>query len=245
MINAVLENSIGALSAVFAFYGLTALTVVLKKELFKDLKAPTSMLFALGFSAYYFTFILLSLIVPPKWPVYLAVLGFTMLIVFKFKTLKALTFGHVKNFGVYYLIFGLLMLPHIIRVFGPPVNKDGLHYYLPSIVWIFNAGLDFNPYLTRYTTMPQGVEYLYTLPYFLGNFKAVRFFDLLLSFYLLSALYHLALLFVKKPVALLLVLVVVFFPKTWVWLAGQGKVDILGLLLFTAALYFFIQSSMF
>lgn len=232
-------NTLGLLAALFSFFGVMALTVTLKNWFFKNLSAPNSILFALGFSAYYFTFFLLSLLLPPRWPVYFAVLGFTLLIVLKFKTLKTLTIGHIKKFGFYYLAFGFIVLPFIIRVAGPPVNKDGLHFYLPSIVWIFNEGLSFNPYLTRYTTMPQGVEYLYTVPYFLGNFKAVRIFDLMLGFYLLSALYHLALLFVKKPIALLLVLLAALFPKTWVWLVGQGKVDIIGLLLFSAACYFF------
>ena len=67
-----------------------------------------------------------------------------------------------KDYLVLFVLF-VVFLPFLSRLMSPPTSADGLSFYLPSVEWVYNYGLAFNPYLTGYTTMPMGAEYFYSI----------------------------------------------------------------------------------
>jgi hypothetical protein len=68
----------------------------------------------------------------------------------------------------------VVLLPYVFRLFSPPMNVDGLMFYLPNVEWVYHRGLAFNPHLTAYTTMPMAAEYLFAQAYGLGFGMPVR-----------------------------------------------------------------------
>ncbi|GEM_PF-2445864 len=242
MANSLTDIVLGLLAASFTLLGHWALGRFTTTQVFKAAAIPTSLEIVAGFPLFFFAFLGLSLFLPAKWPTY--ILLALMLLIFlqerKYLWLKINSaFSHYRWF---YLILVLLLLPVISRVLGPPVLNDGLKHYLPAVEWIFEKGLEFNPYLTGYTTMPQGAEYLFTLPHALGGYQAVRIFDALLGLVLLHVVFQTARLFTSQPGAFIAVLLVLLVPRTWLWLLGQAKVDTMAMLLFMAGLYLTFSS---
>lgn len=234
------DNLIGFFAAVFSLIGFWVLSNKIQNSFFPKVKAPRVFFFVLGFGAFYFFFVLSAAILPAKWVIYTACLVLAILIVRNRKSIY-------QDFTVAYhkllLPSGLAILmtfPVLARVLGPP-RQDELRYYIPSIMWIFEHGLDFNPFMSRYFVMPQGSDYFFTIPYALGGIQGIRLFDTIIGFLLMISVYHLARHFLKKPYAFLAMALIVFFPGTWNYLLGQGKPDILGLLFFSGGLYFALK----
>lgn len=119
----------------------------------------------------------------------------------------------------------IIFIPFLFRLMSPPTSYDGLNFYLPSVEWVFHNGLAFNPYLTGYTTMPMGGEYLFSLSYGLGQYSGVRWTDAFFTFLLISLIYSFSKTLMSKNIAKLSVLLCISIESTFFWVFGTGKVD--------------------
>lgn len=231
------------MGSIYVLVGLASAGMLLKKRFFTEAKAPWFLFLGLGFGAYYFYYLLASLVLPAPWVVYLAYIIFAISIAISIsdlRTFKArIERRQLMALGLVLLIF----LPYVALVLSPPLGYDGINYYLPSVNWVFHKGLAFNPYLTRYTIMPQGAEYFFALGYPFGEYQGVRFLDLGIALIFILTVYEITKAFIALPWALHVTIGIVLFPKTFSWLVGQAKPDILGLMFFLQLLYFLIRKN--
>jgi hypothetical protein len=129
------------------------------------------------------------------------------------------------SFGT--IIFILMLAPLILRTLSPCVNADSLTIYLPNVEWVVHRGLDLNPFLTGYTTMPMAAEYLFSQAYAWGGVDAVRMLDAIFGISLLVLIYRWVSARGPDYLAWMILVVLILLPGTYRYLFGNGKVDML------------------
>lgn len=211
---------------------------------FKGLRTDLPLAPYLALVPFWFAFWLLHLLLEPGLAYRVLSILFTFFGLFSLWYLRY-TFVAFRLRGrdiwPYLLLFAPLLVIGV-RVAGPPVLSDGLKHYLPSVEWLFYRGLDFNPFLTRYTTMPQAGEYLYSLVWGPGGHAAVRWLDALFAFQMQALLFEAFRRNLNRHLALLLALGLYFLPHSIFWIFGQGKIDALSIGATAAGLFLLLGS---
>ena len=145
-----------------------------------------------------------------------------------------------------YLFFGILVLtflPYFFRMFSPPVSEDGLSFYLPNIAWIHTHGLSYNPYLTNYTTMPLGVEYLFSVPFGWAGYQGVVLMDALGTLALIHLLYQSSRRYMNRTKSQLVVVAALLIKGTFFFVFASGKIDTWNTYALMTGLFLFIRAS--
>lgn len=235
-----LELIFSLASAGFSFLGLYALGVIISSW--------TSLKFtnghgkvALGLGVYYFLFLMLSLILSPAW-VWYSFLGiFLISIIFQRKFIVE-SISRIELNVPFLGLLLVLFLPYLFKFLNPSISPDGLDFYLPSVDWIYTHGLAFNPYLTNYTTMPQGVEYLFSLPFGLTGIGGIRALDALGAFGLIHLLYSSGKLLFSEPIARILIISSLLIRGTLFFMFSTGKIDTWNTYILMVGIVLFLQS---
>lgn len=135
----------------------------------------------------------------------------------------------------------LVLLPYVFRLSSPPMNVDGLNFYLPQVEWVYHRGLEFNPHLTAYTTMPMAAEYLFAQVYGLGGLPAVVFTDAAFCILLIRLAYATARTLLTPNWTAAFLLAMLLLPHCLTYLFGSGKVDMVNVYLVFTALSLLFQ----
>lgn len=235
-----LELIFSLASAGFSFLGLYALGVVFSSW--------TNLQFAnghgnvaLGLGLYYVLFVIFSLLLSPLyvWCLLLVILLFSISFIGKS------IFHYMSKMNLKIPFLGLLLVlfvPYLFKFFSPPVSDDGLSFYLPSVAWIYAHGLEFNPYLTNYTTMPLGVEYLFSLPFGLSGIGGIRALDALGGFGLLHLLYSSGKQLFSELTARILIITSLLIKGTFFYVFASGKIDTWSTYILVVGIFLFLQS---
>lgn len=230
--------SIGA--AAFVFLGLFSLGNVLVSQTKLSIADGHGKV-ALGLGLFYFLFLVFSLLFSPSLVWYACLLTFLIAIVSERKFILA-TLSRVQWKDPFIGLLIVLFLPYIFRFFGPPVNDDGLSFYLPNVAWIFARGLEFNPYLTNFTTMPLGIEYLFTIPFGFTGISGIHALDALGAFALIHLLYSTGKYFFSVQTARVLVLSALLIKGTLFFVFASGKIDTWNTYIIMAGIVLFMKS---
>jgi hypothetical protein len=113
---------------------------------------------AIGFGINHLVFLAVSLLMDgPGAVLFMNVLHAAVLGVFLLSRLgKPIVPVRIEPMGAILML--VVIFPYVFRLFSPPMNVDGLLFYLPNMEWVYHRGLSFNPHLTAYTTMPMAAE---------------------------------------------------------------------------------------
>lgn len=194
----------------------------------------------IGLGVLYLFFYCASWIFPPQWVWY----GSWILLLFGICTqFRQLAKVRLDVPSLFFGFLALVFLPYFFRLFSPPVNEDGLSFYLPNIAWIHANGLSFNPYLTNYTTMPLGVEYLFSIPFGLAGYRGVALMDAFGTLALLHLLYQFSQRYMGKTKSQLVVVAALLIKGTFFFVFGSGKVDTWNTYVLMTGLFLFIEAS--
>ena len=213
--------SIGAAS--FVFFGLLGLGNLLVSQTKLNLPDGHGKV-AVGFGLFYFLFLVFSLLFSPSLVWYACLLTFLIAIVTQREFILA-SLSRIQLKDPFIGLLLILFLPYLFRFSGPPVNQDGLSFYLPNVAWIFTKGLEFNPYLTNYTTMPLGIEYLFTVPFGFTGISGIHALDAVGTFALIHLLYSFGKRFFSVQMARVLVLSALLIKGTFFYVFASGKID--------------------
>lgn len=230
--------SIGA--ATFVFLGLFSLGNVLVSQTKLSIADGHGKV-ALGLGLFYFLYLVLSLLFLPSLVWYACLLIFSIAIL----TQRDSILSHLSALQLKDPFLGLLIvlfLPYVFRFFGPPVNDDGLSFYLPNVAWIFSKGLEFNPYLTNYTTMPLGIEYLFTVPFGLTGYSGIHALDAIGAIALIHLLYSTGKQFFSVQMARMLVLLALLIKGTFFFVFASGKIDTWNTYILMTGIVLFLKS---
>lgn len=230
--------SIGA--AAFVFLGLFSLGNVLVSQTKLSIADGHGKV-ALGLGLFYFLFLVFSLLFSPSLVWYACLLTFLIAIVSERKFILT-TLSRVQWKDPFIGLLIVLFVPYIFRFFGPPVNDDGLSFYLPNVAWIFARGLEFNPYLTNFTTMPLGIEYLFTIPFGFTGISGIHALDALGAFALIHLLYSTGKYFFSVQTARVLVLSALLIKGTLFFVFASGKIDTWNTYIIMAGIVLFMKS---
>ncbi|MDO9551126.1 hypothetical protein [Rhodonellum sp.] len=232
------EGLIGIASGIFTFWGLFAvgqLALALKGVQYKGIHGKV----VVGFGLFHLFFLGISMFLPTGFIWYTCVALFLLAIFFQLKDIKKSD----SNFSwLFPLLISVIFLPYLFRLFSPPIFTDGLFYYLPSIAWVFTNGLAFNPYLTQYTTMPQGVEYLFTIPFGFAGYAGVRSLDALGTVALIHLIYQSGKDLFGKRKSEIFVLSALLIKGTFFLVFATGKIDTWNTYVVMTGILFFCQS---
>jgi hypothetical protein len=235
-----LEIVLSLAGAGFSFLGLYALGAIF--SLWTSLQFTNGHgKVALGFGLYYVLFVTLSILFSPPFVWYSLLFIFLVSIFFQRKSI----FFYVSRLKLKVPFLGLLLvlfLPYLFKFLNPSISPDGLDFYLPSVAWIYAHGLEFNPYLTNYTTMPQGVEYLFSLPFGLTGIGGIRALATLGAFGLLHLLYSSGKQLFSEPTARILVISSLLIRGTLFFMFSTGKIDTWNTYIIVAGIVLFLQS---
>lgn len=133
------------------------------------------------------------------------------------------------------ILITLMLVPYFFVLLSPPMNVDGLNYYLFGAEWVYYNGLRFNSFLTGYTTMPMAGEYLFAQAFGLGGQTAIVFLDAAFSLLLIRLAYLTANRLMSQHAALAFTLAMLLIPQSTLYLFGSGKIDALNVyIIFTA-----------
>ena len=150
-----------------------------------------------------------------------AIAGFSLLLMLR----RGITLRRPDSFWPAMIL--VLLLPYLFRSSSPPMNVDGLNFYLPNIEWVYHRGLAFNPHLTAYTTMPMAAEYLFAQSYGLAGIPGVVYTDVLFGILVLRIAYGTARMILTPAWAWVFLLFVLLMPHSLTYLFGSCKVDML------------------
>jgi len=219
----VLQLLLSTFSAIFTYFGLFSFGQLIFK--WQNLgNGSFHKKIAYGFGGFYLIYHILVGVLEPKWvPIVISAIFFAI-IFFQRKEFIRQVFTH-KRINKFWLFIFILFTPYFFRLFSPPVSDDGLSFYLPQVAWLYEYGLKFNPYLTQYTTMPQGVQVLFTLPFGLTGYDGIRFLDALGAFSLLHVLYAESKVYLNESLSKIFVLIALLLKGTIFFLFGTGKID--------------------
>lgn len=234
------EMVLSVLAAAFTFLGLFALGNILAAT--TGLRSVNGHAKAvLGVGLFSVSFFLFSLLFPPVFVWYAWVFLFALAILTQRNfILKSL--GLIQWSDPFIWLLFVLFLPYIFRLLGLPLSDDGLSFYLPNVAWIFSKGIEFNPYLTNYTLMPLGMEYVFTIPFGFTGIPGVLFFDALGSIALLHLIYTAGKQLFSIRMAQVLVLSVLLIKGTLFYLFGTGKIDTWNTYVIMSGIFLFIQN---
>ena len=234
----------GLLSALFAITGIYAIGSLAGRYI-STTRFKSHFNVGLGFGVYQILFILLSLFQNAIFTNIASLFLLTISMIFARREIALLYKSIIKLFKKDYLVLFVLFvvfLPFLSRLMSPPTSADGLSFYLPSVEWLYNYGLVFNPYLPRYTAMPQGTEYFYTLSYGIGGFSGVRWTDALFTLLLIHLIYSFCRGLMSLVFARLTTILCLLIPGTFFFVFGTGKVDTIGVYIVMMGFAFLITN---
>lgn len=228
------------LAASFTFFGLFALGNILASTTgLHSINGHGKVV--LGVGLFSFSFFWFSLLFPPELVWYAWIFLFALAILTQRNSiLKSL--GLIQWSDPFVWLLFVLFLPYIFRLFGPPLGDDGLSFYLPNVAWIFQKGIEFNPYLTNYTLMPLGIEYVFTIPFGFTGIPGVLVFDALGAIALILLIYTSGKQLFSIRMAQVLVLAVLLIKGTLFYLFGTGKIDTWNTYVIMSGIFLFIQN---
>jgi len=234
------EMILSVLAATFTFVGLFALGNILAittglRSINEHVKV------ALGVGLFSFSFFSFSLLFPPAFVWYACVFLFVLAILTQRNTIVK-SLGLIQWSDPFIWLLFILFLPYIFRLLDPPLSDDGLSFYLPNVAWIFAKGIEFNPYLTNYTLMPLGMEYVFTIPFGFTGIQGVLFFDAIGAIALLHLIYTAGKKLFSIRMAQVLVLTVLLIKGTLFYLFGTGKIDTWNTYVMMSGIFLFIQN---
>jgi hypothetical protein len=135
-----------------------------------------------------------------------------------------------------FVILLIITLPYLFQIASPPMNIDGLSFYLPNTEWVYHRGLSFNPHLTNYTTMPMACEYLFAQAYGMGGRWAVLFTDTTFGALTLFLCYRTGRILLSPIWTIIFILTILLFPQGILYLLGAAKVDMVNTFLLLSAI---------
>ncbi|MEY3368839.1 MAG: hypothetical protein RI973_1994 [Bacteroidota bacterium] len=221
-----LENTTGILGALFMITGLYAVGN-LAERIAPWKKAGRHFNISLGFSLFYFFFLEASALVHP-WSYYLIYFLMGLAIVWNFREIRQGLRSFAASNKIFLLVTSIVALPFFLGLISPPVNFDGVSFYLPSAEWIYRYGLTFNHYLPSYTTMPQGAEYLFSAGFGIGGYQAIRMMDAIFTLLLIDLIRATSIRYLSLLWTGMVICLVFLMPETLLYVFGSGKVDTLG-----------------
>jgi len=217
------ELVLSVLAATFSFFGLYALGNILAVTTgLRSINGHAKVV--LGVGLYSFFFFWFSLLFPPAFVWYAWVFLFALAILTQ-RTSIVKSLRLIQWSDPFLWLLFVLFLPYIFRMLGPPLSADGLSFYLPNVAWIFAKGIEFNPYLTNYTLMPLGMEYVFTILFGFTGISGVLVFDSLGSIALLHLIYSSGKQLFSIKMAKVLVLSVLLIKGTLFYVFASGKID--------------------
>jgi len=235
-----IEMVLSVLAAAFSFLGLFSLgTILASTTRLHSINGHGKVV--LGVGIFSFSFFLFSLLFPPELVWYAWIFLFALAILTQRNSiLKSL--GLIQWSDPFIWMLFVLFLPYIFRLLGPPISDDGLSFYLPNVAWIFAKGIGFNPYLTNYTLMPLGMEYVFTIPFGFTGIPGVLFFDALGSIALLHLIYTSGKQLFSIRMAQVLALAVLLIKGTLFFVFSSGKIDTWNTYVIMSGIFLFIQN---
>lgn len=234
-----LTSLLAVFSGLFCMIGLFALgswAIAFSKRDTQDLHFRV----VIGLGVFYMFFYTLSWVLLASWVWHGSWLLLLVSICTQFRQLAKV------RLGVPDLFFGLLVLvfmPYFFRLFSPPVSEDGLSFYLPNIAWIHAYGLTFNPYLTNYTTMPLGIEYLFSIPFGFAGHRGVVVMDAMGTLALVHLLYQFSQKHLSRTKSQLFVVATLLIKGTFFFVFASGKIDTWNTYVFMTGLFLFSEAA--
>tara|TARA_R110002072_G_scaffold250981_1_gene409717 strand:+ start:4695 stop:6413 length:1719 start_codon:yes stop_codon:yes gene_type:complete len=234
------EMLFSLLAAGFTFFGLFSLGNILASTTgLRSINGHGKI--ALGVGLFSFSFFLFSLFIPPAFVWYAWIFLFALAILTQ-RNFIVKSLGLIQWSDPFVWVLFVLFLPYIFRLVGLPLSDDGLSFYLPNVAWIFAKGIEFNPYLTNYTLMPLGMEYVFTIPFGFTGIPGVLVFDALGSIALLHLIYTVGKKLFSIRMAQVLVLTALLIKGTLFYLFGTGKIDTWNTYVIVSGIFLFIQN---
>lgn len=198
---------------------------------------------AIGIGVFQVTYLTFCIIFMPLTGFYLQ---FLLCLFSFFWGVKSLKFKPFNKKLIWSIGIGIILLsPLFARLISPPISTDGVSFYLPNIEWVFNNGIEFNPYITTHTTMPLGAERLFAFFYGINQISAVRTLDASFALLLLILIFKEAKRRMNFNFALVSCLIVLLIPGTFIWNFGTGKVDTISTYLFLIGFFTFVNRRWF
>ena len=225
-----LENTTGILGALFMITGLYAVGN-LAERIAPWKKAGRHFNISLGLSLFHFFFMAASALIHP-WSYYLIYFLMGSAIVWNSREIRQGLRSFAASNKIFLLVTSIVALPFFLGLISPPLNFDGVSFYLPSAEWIYRHGLAFNHYLPSYTTMPQGAEYLFSAGFGIGGYQAIRMMDAIFTLLLIDLVRATSTRFLSLLWTGMAVCLVFLMPESLLYVFGSGKVDTLGTYLF-------------
>ena len=213
------------LSALLSVGGLYAMGRLLLGALDSD-RFGHHVPLAIGFGINHLVFLSASLAMDgPGAVLFMNLLHAAVLGIFLFSRLgKPIAPVRIEPMGAILML--VVLFPYVFRLFSPPMNVDGLLFYLPNMEWVYHRGLSFNPHLTAYTTMPMAAEYLFAQSYGIAGMPAALFTDAMFCVLCINVFYKTARTILPSAWAASSLFAILLFPHSVTYLFGSGKVDV-------------------
>jgi hypothetical protein len=232
------EMTFSVLAATFSFFGLFALGNILAATTgLRSINGHGKV--ALGVGLFSFSFFWFSLLFPPTF-VWCAWVFLFALAILNQRTSILKSIRLIQWSDPFLWLLFVLFLPYIFRMLGPPLSDDGLSFYLPNVAWIFAKGIEFNPYLTNYTLMPLGMEYVFSIPFGFTGISGVLVFDSIGAIVLLHLIYSSGKQLFSTRMAQVLVLAVLLIKGTLFYVFATGKIDTWNTYVIMVGVFYFI-----
>lgn len=191
---------------------------------------------AIGFGVNHLLFLVVSPILVGPWAIHVMNILHALALVAYLLSGRRLPFTHSLPDPAQAAVLLVLFLPYMFALVSPPMNVDGLNFYIPNVEWVFHRGLEFNPHLTAYTTMPMGVEYLYAQAFGLGGRAAIMFTCAIVCILTIGLAHSTARMILPPMGAHVFILAMLLIPNSFSHLFWSAKVDMFNTyLIFLAA----------
>ena len=119
---------------------------------------------------------------------------------------------------------------------SPVKLGDAINGYLETARWIFHNGHStYDPYNTKYSTMPAYTEILYSLSFAFKSEIGAKIFDAICGFSMLIAIYAVCSIFINRTLAAFSA-ISFLFVEDFTFIFGGGKVDLPCQLVFFASI---------
>lgn len=218
-----LEIILALVSAMFVYVGLLAFgTWIFKWRKLGNGSVHEKVAF--GFGLFYVLYHLFHVVLEPK-QIWIAITIVFSICIFSERRSLVVKLRKINPRNKFLWLVFLILTPFIFRLISPPISDDGLSFYLPQVAWLYEYGLIFNPFLTQYTTMPQGIQILFTLPFGVSGYSGVRFLDAFGALGLLHLIYAESKNLLNEKYSKIFVLIALFLKGTILFLFGTGKID--------------------
>jgi hypothetical protein len=234
-----LEIITGPISAIFFFVGLLALGNWIFKW-GKSGNGSTHEKVAIGYGLLYVIYHLFHFILEPK-HIWISISTLILICIFSERKSLLMKIKDIYLRSTFVWLVFIILIPFFFRLISPPISNDGLSFYLPQVAWLYEYGLKFNPFLTQYTTMPQGIQILFTLPYGVSGYSGVRFMDAFAALALLHVIYQECRNLLNESYSKIFVLFALLLKGTILFLFGTGKIDTWSTYIFTIGFFAFFK----